>query len=179
MNPDRNAQRQLELELASNEGLIFTTARMIQEVRPELEMDDIQQRLRIKVWKAIRAFDPAKARGLAKANYIFMCVQDEKKSILRLRRHDALKIEDIAYTETGARDAFDAHYLSTGHDTVFREVEDEMPNLPDLEPLEHVVVIRLYQGQTIKAIADDLEISRKEVDLAVKSVREKLAHLRD
>jgi hypothetical protein len=49
-------------DLAYYEGLVFKTAQLVVRAGVEIEVEDAQQRLRIKVWRALKAFDPAKCR---------------------------------------------------------------------------------------------------------------------
>lgn len=162
--------------LASYEGLIFETARLIAP-RVELEMEDIQQVFRVKVWRALVAFDPKKCRT-NRDKYVFMCLADQKKDLLKKRLRGELYIDDLA-PHTGdvtdfSRDRFEGRYLAASPDTVYASVEDDVLVPNTLTLLERMVVVLLYRDYKQTEIADRLEIDRRDMEKVVKSIREKM-----
>lgn len=180
--------------LRSYEGLVYTTAQMVLvSVRArgiataDDELDDVMQLLRVKVFRALRSFDPAKARrkkgesvDQARDRYVFMCVIDAKKDIAKKKRTLVLMIEDEAPvqldSDSSPRDGFDAHYLAQTHDDTYGEVEATLPLIPNtLSELERSVLVLLYRDFTHREIAGRLGVSKGEVSSAVRALRAKLA----
>jgi len=173
------------------EGLVRTTASLCAPYVEE-DFDDICQFLRYKVWKALESFDPHKLRvkvagrlqvAAARDRYVYSCVQNGKKDVLKKKRHGLLFIEDLAPNEnasdvaawkTGPRDAFEQRYLSI--DDAFRHVEEELPTVPStLTESEKAVVLLLYLDFKPTEIAARRGLPRKEITAIVQSVREKMA----
>lgn len=171
----------IERDLARYEGLIFSTARLVVG-SVELELDDIQQRLRIKAWRALRGFDPVRCRTNVD-KWVFMCVRDEVKDIVKMVRRDELYIEDLAAREetNGMRssfrsDDFDGRYLAANHDDVYGDVEDPGVLVPNtLSALELQVVCLLYAAYRQTEIAGRLGVSKRDMERIMRSIRAKLA----
>lgn len=158
----------------------------------EDDLDDIEQILRLKVMKAILAFDPSRVRSggrngrSARDGYVNMCLRDQVKDIVKRKRRGEMLIDDIApvsldsgHDAGGPRDRFDQRYLSTDHDQVFAEVEDELPHLPNtLTERERAVLALMYQDFRQTEIAVRLSITKREVESSVRAIRTKLADWR-
>lgn len=149
-------------------------------------MEDIQQVLRIRAWKAIRAYNPEKARGMNRDRYVFMCVKDGSKDLGKRKRRGELFIEDVAPTSVTSdegvdtvTDRFHARYLSTDHDQVFGEVDDGEIHLPNtLTSRERGVLGLMRDHYRQGEIAEMLGVSKREVESAVRGIRTKLADWR-
>lgn len=174
------------------EGLVRTTASICAPYVEE-DFDDICQFLRYKVWKALEAFEPSKLRvkvagsaqiAAARDGYVYSCVQNGKKDVLKKKRHGWLFIEDIApVSERGesigghhtfSRSGFEQRYLSI--EDAFRQVEDAIPTVPStLTASEKAVVLLLYLDFKPAEIALERGLPRKEITALVGSIREKMA----
>lgn len=183
--------------LRAYEGLVFSTAAMLVRdlqgrgiATAEDDLDDIRQLLRIKVYRALRIYNPAKLRRkagesipAARDRYVFMCVRDCAKDIAKRKRKLTLMIEDVAPAalHIGAdgeapRDNFDARYLAQSHEEAFASVEISPPPMPaSLSALERAVLVLLYRDYTHREIAARLSVSRGDVSTAVRALRQKLA----
>lgn len=196
---------QVNLALRSYEGLIHKTALMLVNGEPpygppvEDDVDDVVQILSVKVWKAIRKFDPAKWGGgqatrhashaskTARDRYVNMCLRDQAKDICKKKRRGELYIEDVApahvnergASERGVQDRFYERYLSTDHEQVYGDVEDADLILPNtLTEFEHVVIDMMSRHYRQTEIAEILEVGKREVEKAVRSIRTKLGDWR-
>lgn len=168
------------------EGLIRATARRI-EAYVELDFDDIEQRLRIKVWRALLSYDPRRSR-LPEDRYVVSCVFNEKKDILNLRRRGDIGIDALMNAarreEEGvfgrrSADSFEAQYLATTAEQVFGCVEDDDLRLPStLTELELEIVLLLYTERYQTEVAVALGLSKGEIERAMRSIRVKLADWR-
>lgn len=162
------------------EGLVFSTARRVVAFTEE-EFEDIQQVLRLKVFKALLAYDPSRAKRLARDAYVFMCVRDQAKDIAKRRRRGELLIEDIAPAQADgerlpSRDSFEQRYLSAGHDEIYGSIEDDDCLVPNtLTVLERTIVVRLYRDFKQSEIARELGLEKREMERAMRSIRQKLA----
>lgn len=160
------------------EGLVRKTSSMVQG-KCEMEFEDVEQELRIKVFQALRSYDPARSR-MSRRAYVFGCVKNRTKDLMKYggRRRAAgvpYLIEDLT-PEPADRERFERRYLST--DDAFREVEDEPLELPDsLVGLEREVVLMLHLDYSHGEIAKELGITRPGVEKILLSVRVKLSHL--
>lgn len=174
------------------EGLVRTTASLCAPYVEE-DFDDICQFLRYKVWKALLSFEPHKLRvqvagrveiAAARDRYVFSCVQNGKKDVLKKKRHGLLFIEDLAPIDekgeqsgghhTFSRSGFEQRYLSI--EDAFSHLEDEMPTVPStLTTSEKAVVLLLYLDFKPAEIAESRGLARKEINALLGSVREKMA----
>lgn len=179
--------KEIAAALPQYEGLIYKTASMIvdqlrtRQFDPpiELGLDDIRQRLRIKVWKGLESYDRVRARGAGTMRaYVFMCVTNEKKDILKLRRRADAHIEDEV-TVDDLPDAFELRYLSADPEQVFASVEAEQLELPaSLTVLERQVIGLLYEGLMQTEVRSALSLSVRAISEVVSSIREKMADWR-
>lgn len=189
--------------MQSYEGLVKKTALMLKtgehpdlhgKAPVEMDIEDIEQLLRIKVAKAVRAFDPSRSKAVGRNGrsrrdaYVNMCLRDQAKDIAKKKRRGEMFIDDIAPVEMadggasnggGPRDRFDERYLSTDHEEVFREVEAEIPLIPNtLTVREKAVLALMYRDYKQTEIAVELGITKREVESAVRSIRSKLSDWR-
>lgn len=175
----RLTEAEIERRLPQYEGLVFCTAVLI-EGQVELDLDDIRQRLRIKVWKALVAFDTVRQK-VPLRNYVNVCVQNEKKDILKQKRAGWVYIEDeLTLDDTlDEHNGFHGRYLSITEDEVYAAVLDDDLVLPStLDRRELKVVALLYAGHRRSEIRDGLGISKAAMDALIASVKEKLADWR-
>jgi RNA polymerase sigma factor (sigma-70 family) len=91
----------------------------------EESYEDIVQLLRIKSWQALKSFDPTKARQPVEG-YVFQCLVNRCKDLLRKKKRNELYIEDLApnvnivmpgsssggQIDGAPRDSFEARYLA-------------------------------------------------------------------
>jgi len=173
---------EMDVALRSYEGLIFSTAQRLIRSGVEAEMEDIQQILRIKVWKGIVAYNPDKARGMTRDRYCFMVLRDQAKDIAKKKRRGELHIEDVApatqFDDDGyaPRDKFEQRYLSSDSDQEYAAVEDDLPNLPNtLTDRERVVLDLMRDGYRQTEIGPILNITKRDVESSVRGIRAKLA----
>lgn len=169
-------------ELAFYEGLVRKTA-SIYEPLCEEEFDDIAQVLRMTVWRALTAYNPARSR-LPLERFVFSCVKNRCKDLVRKRRRNELYIEDVAPAqleersavgERSTRDRFEARYLSAD-DTDFDIVEAGMPTIPStLTAREREVVALLYLDFSQREAMEMLGIRRNEMERSVRQIRVKMA----
>lgn len=183
----KNRNGNIEQAIALYEGLIFATAVRYVE-RIDLELEDLQQLLRIKVWKALERYDPALCRT-SRNSWVFGAIRNETKDWLRYKRpRPESSIEALtelshpsitgqhANSNSWRRDQFEGQYLSADHDESFREVEDEAPLIPStLNDLELRVLCLLYRNYRQTEIARYLSVEKREVEKAVRNVRTKMA----
>ncbi|GAC1533822.1 MAG: hypothetical protein NVS3B1_28270 [Marmoricola sp.] len=169
--------REIERLLPDYEGLVFTTAtRIVNQV--DLDLDDIRQRLRIKVWKALRSYNRDKSRSTME-RWVFSCVMNEKKDLLKARKDSWAYIEDQAPAGEGPdspRDSFEHRYMSLSEEEAFRGGAADHLALPDsLDERECKVIVMLYAGRTRAEARSDLALTPKEMERVILSLREKLA----
>lgn len=163
------------------EGLVRKTASMYEGIVGE-EFEDLAQIFRFKVWRALESYDPKRATQTTQG-YVFSCVRNQVKDLLKKKRHDDLYIEDIAPLNdldpagrTTARDHFESQYLSEREDEAFAEILKELPLIPStLTVMERRVLVCLYLEYGQAEIAETLTLSRREVARRVKSIKDKMA----
>ena len=181
--------------LAHYEGLVRKTAGRIERIVEE-EFEDICQFLRLKVWQALISFDPnsLKTKPTSREHleemrdrYVFSCVQNGKKDVLKKKQHNLLLIDDLVMPATGVlsvgetcespvtRDDFDHRYLSA-IDRELEMVEEELPTIPStLTESERAVLLLLYLHFKTAEIAMHTSLPRKEINAIVRSIKEKMA----
>lgn len=167
-------------ELAFYEGLVRKTASMYERIVEE-EYEDLCQILRLKIWRALGTYDPARSK-LPIERYVFSCLRNQCKDLVKKKRRNELFIEDIAPAggtlEDGGmlRDRFEAAYLMVREDEAFGDLPFDTPLIPSTlsEPeLRVMALLYLDYGQT--EIALRLAMTKREVAAAVKALREKMA----
>jgi RNA polymerase sigma factor (sigma-70 family) len=164
-------------EIAFYEGLIRKTAAMYAP-RIQEDYEDIVQVLRVKVWRSLAAYDPSRSK-LPVERYVFSCVANQVKDLLKRKRRHEVYLEDLTQTSVDGDELAPGYlqeYLSVGHDEVFGDVERELPELPaTLSIHELEVVVRLYLDANHRRIAVELNLTRPEIDATVDSIRTKMA----
>lgn len=163
------------------EGLVRKTASMYEGIVQE-EYEDLCSILRIKVWRALESFDPAKATQPIRG-YVFSCVRNQVKDLLKRKRRNELYIEDIAPASRGGhlrneglRDKFEQRYLKEDEEVAFAEILAETPLIPStLTGVEQRVVTCLYLEYSHSEIAEVLCLTPREVSRSVRAIKDKLA----
>lgn len=161
------------------EGLVRKTASRYVGIVQE-DYEDLCQILRLKCWRALESFDPAKASQPVQG-YVFSCVRNQVKDLLKRKRRNDLYIEDIAPKgkidgEVGLRDSFEARYLRSDEERAFAEVLGDTPLIPStLTTRERTVLVCLYLEYGHTDIAESLDLTKRDVSRAVKGIREKMA----
>lgn len=165
-------------ELAFYEGLVFKTASMYVGIVEE-DLEDIQQILRVKVWRALCTYDPARS-ALPVERYVFSCVRNQVKDLIKRRRRNERFIEDLA-TPVGEnrRDSFEFRHLRFDADEAYAAAEDGPPLLPStLSERERELVGLLYLDFRQTEAAEILDMNRGTLERTVKSIRVKMADWR-
>lgn len=169
------------------EGLVRSTAAIV-EPWVEDEFDEICNFLREKVWKAIEAFSRKRVITTAKFSqdvqlerFVFACVQNGKKDVLKKKRRDWLYIEDqlarhgagdLGDERAKLHDSFEGQYLV---EPDFTGVEPEALTLPAcLEGPERQVAAMLYEDFKVDEIAAAMGLRRGDVRGLLETIRVKL-----
>jgi DNA-directed RNA polymerase specialized sigma24 family protein len=157
------------------------TAAMIDE-DVEDEFEEICQFLREKVWKALEAFTADRVITTSKLSpekqierFVFACVTNGKKDLLKKKRRNWLYIEDFKHSGHNEYNfAFENRYLRI--EDVYAEIESELPALPPtLTDHERAVTVLLYLSFSTDEIATQVGGDRKAVNATVRSIKLKLA----
>lgn len=159
------------------EGLVRKTASMYVGVVEE-EYEDLCQLIRVKCWRALVAYDPKRSR-MARDPFVFGCVRNLVKDLIKRERRDWLFIEDIApHNSNGngiVRDAFELRYLQLDEADAYALVEEEVTLPSTLTERERQVVSLLYLAFDYTEISQTIGIAYSDVTKAMKAVREKMA----
>lgn len=184
--------------LAHYEGLVRKTAARYAGIMRIVgdDFDDVCQVLRLKVWKALLAFEPGRYSEdrlvAARDSYVFGCLRNQIKDMLKQAERskgtprDSYSIEGFTTGrgdrienpgDAGSeRDRFDSRYLQVREDEVFGEVEADAVLIPStLNPNERRVLICMYLEYSQPEAALRLGLQRTEVERAVKNIRKKMA----
>lgn len=158
------------------EGLIFSTAARYADLLDD-DLDDIRQVLRVKVWKALEHYDPARS-ALDHKRFIFGCMRNFVKDLLKSqdRRNKARGGRQQYITDVlDAFPYFEELALAETADEAYFEVEDEDVTLPaTLTPLEREVVALLVLDYNQTEISEVLGVPRKRIVSAHAAIREKM-----
>lgn len=161
-----------DAKLREFEGLVFKTS-VIYSNRLRLEREDLQQVLRLRVWLAIRSYDPGVRRASLRS-YVFTCVRNQIKDLVKARtRRDALAtefyLEDALVGDGGA---FEARHLA---EEIGDHLAEEVQLPSSLTADEREVLALLYLGYDKQVdIASALGVRRPEVSLRMSSLKTKL-----
>lgn len=171
-------------EISHYEGVVRKTAALIAE-DVEDEFEEICQFLREKVWKALEAFSPERVLTTSKYSpdqqlerFVFACVTNGKKDLLKKKRRNWLYIEDFKHNGHGQAAeydfAFETRYLMVEGD--YAEIERDMPSLPStFTQQERMVLVLLYLNYSTAEIAGRVGSDRKGVNATVRSIKQKMA----
>lgn len=175
-----------DADIAKYEGLVFRTA-ILYEGRVEgMDLDDLRQTFRIKVWTALQAYDPSRS-SLPEGRYVFGCLYNQGKDLLRRKKRRELYIEDIApertaltsnenSTYSNQRDKFEAKYMALQPEEVYGLIENEDAVVPNtLDHIERRVVCLIYANYNKGEIAKSLGLSRRELGIAFVGIETKMA----
>lgn len=177
-----------DADIQRYEGLIFTTATLYEGKVEGMDLDDLRQVFRIKVWRALESYDP-KRSSLPEGRFVFGCLVNQGKDLIRRRKPGVrtedgrflgdIYIEDVAPAtdfENGPRDRFEANYLSVSSEEVFELIEREEAVVPNtLTGVERSVVCLLYASYKKSEIARHLGLSRREMAAAIEAIHTKMA----
>lgn len=179
-----------EARLREYEGLIHSTAARYAPILDEHDFEDVQQVLRLKVWKALEAFDPSRS-SKPEQSWVFSCVTNQVKDLLKAssRRNDArggrqLYVEDERWMPGNADRApdstkFDMDHFSMTEDEAFQAVLEERVKLPStLTEFEKQVIALLMLDLNQTEIARTLGATRTKVRLAHAEIKAKMADWR-
>lgn len=167
-----------ETDIGSFEGLIYSTAARYARILDD-DLEDIQQNLRIKVWQALRAYDPARTSQPVES-FVFACVTNRVKDMLKQQKrlNDRRQGRQLYTDEVAGSnpDRFEQTYLSVDSDTVYFEVMEEKAQLPSTVTFfERSVIALLLLDMNQTEIAAVLCVTRARVRTAHAAVRVKMA----
>jgi DNA-directed RNA polymerase specialized sigma24 family protein len=167
-------------DIAAYEGLVIKTAQMFAEL-VGLEIDDMKQELRLKVVKALRAYDSERSKQTERA-FVYSCVANLVKDFKRdaARRSGRL---DFTYIDgfglAGVADLFEFRHTCASHDEIFGMVEEGTFVMPaTVTSREEEIIYLLVIGYTGTEIADRLDVDYAIVENTMRMLRRKLADWR-
>lgn len=168
-------------EITYYEGLVRKTA-SIYAARIQEDYEDICSILRIKVWRALETYDPARSSQPVE-RYVFGCVTNQIKDLLKRKRRTEVFWLDMpnAQVEDDYRARFptETALLQVSDEEVYAEVERETPVIPStLSRTEREVVLRLYVGLNQREVGSAVGLTRSEMERVVRSIRTKMADWR-
>lgn len=176
------------------EGLISATARRFEEKARHkgVEIDDFTQILRIRVWRAIEAYDGERS-SMTLRKFVFGCLTNQVKDVLKARsKVEALRSHrpgEIRLDELTPRSGYDSplerpdggdssknalRFLSTDDE----DAQDALdgPDLPSsLTKDERIVALMLIEDYTYPLIAKQLGCSLVSVRSHISQIRLKMA----
>lgn len=159
------SKRPKPTDLAFYDGLVFKTASLWSGYMQE-DFEDLQQIIWEKVVKALRAHDPKRSR-LPTERYVFMCVLNLRKDLLKRRRRDDVYIADQAEP-----DSFELRYRC--ETTTYDAVEDERPLIPStLTAVEREALALLYAGYSDRELQRRLSLTRRECETVLNRLQAK------
>lgn len=180
-------EQEIEAVLPHYEGLIHSTTRLIEGLVEE-DPEDIRQIFRVKLFTALRRWDPkrsttrpvdAKTVARLRDAFIFGCIANQKKDLLkRPLRHEG-SVERVA-SRFASQDSFDSHFgLTSEHEEIYGAIEDDDLLLPStLTVIERGIIALLYVGRMQIEAAAELSLTKGEMERAIRSIRVKLADWR-
>ena len=178
-----------DADIGPYEGLIYSTAARYAPYL-DLELEDVQQILRLKVAQAVTAFNPKRVRVSRERRkeeldgFVFMCVTNRVKDLLKQQKRlnksrnmgSQLYIAELAEMNP---DGFEGQHLRITADEVYAEVEEDNLELPStLDTFERAVVVLLLLHMNQTEIAAILQVRRVRVREAHRAVMEKMADWR-
>jgi DNA-directed RNA polymerase specialized sigma24 family protein len=164
------------------EGLVIATS-VHEKYRgiKRWDVEEVRQILRVKVWKALLSWDPSEPRTRARLingkteeqvrdAYVFGCVANQMKDLLKRDRERDLLVEDLAERDP----TFEARYLHSEFEATTKTVTST-PLIPNtLTPDERLVLLCAYNGYNGPQSAERLGMTRGQVAMHIREIREKM-----
>lgn len=183
-----------QTDLGEFEGLVLKTAALFHG-QLGVELEDLRQELRIKVWKVLGDYDPTRSKldkqklRLARRKFVYGCVANHIKD---LKKEAARRSEPpvagqrrcsweppVAYIEDqaveGSLSAFESRYQNASHDEVYGAIEETLVRLPStVVEEEKTILVYMMLGFTQEEIAEKTRVQLWLVKRRVKGLRQKL-----
>jgi DNA-directed RNA polymerase specialized sigma24 family protein len=169
--------------LAHYEGLVIRTSihRKYEGIK-RWDTEEVRQILRVKVWKALLSWAPHTdartqrriAEGVPEQKlrdaYVFGCVTNQMKDLLKRDRERELFVEDLSENDP----TFEARYLHSEFEATTKAVTTTplIPNTLSLD--ERYVLLCAYNGYNGPQTAERLGMTRGQVAMHVREIREKM-----
>jgi RNA polymerase sigma factor (sigma-70 family) len=166
------------------EGLVIQTARMYAS-QVGREESDLAQELRVRVWKAIEAYNPRRTT-LPLERFVFGCVRNKMKDFFRdaareKARREREGVSFVCAEDLGApedsmtgEERFERYHFVT-REQVYGRVEGAVFVLPaTVTETEARVAILLVQEVSRLEISVRLDMTDAEITAAIRALREKL-----
>jgi DNA-directed RNA polymerase specialized sigma24 family protein len=169
------------------EGLVHATARMF-AAQLHREEDDLEQELRVRVWRAVDSFDGKKSPRKDKealGRYVYSAIANKIKDYKRDAAREARRRERYGVSFCHIEDTFtlgtedpcqrfDELYNYVDREDVYGRVENGPFVLPaGVTELESHVLLLMMLDLNKPQIAIRLTVSRAEVEVCVVALREK------
>lgn len=180
-------------DLEHYEGLVKTTARMWAR-QVQREEPDLEQELRVIVWRAVRSYnrEKAKAKAPSRDKYVFNCIankvkdfkRDAAREVQRLERYEIafVHIEDIRLPlsdrHDGAEEMFAAMFQRVERDDVYASVDGRLALPPGVTERECNVLLLLSMELTKTEIGLRLGLPRADVEESVLALKAIFADLK-
>lgn len=168
-----------DVDIAGYEGLIFTTARRYEGLMDDLDLEDIQQLLRLKVAQALTRYDPSRS-SLDEERFVFGVIRNRVKDMLKSQgRLNEARGGGPLYIEDQAA-GFEQDRLSVSAEQVFAPVDEELRLPSTLTAFERRIIEcwLLDEEMSQAAIARRLRASRQLVREGQAAIRSKMADWR-
>lgn len=172
-----------DADIRRYEGLVFKTATLYEGKVEDIDLDELRQVFRIKVWRALESFDPTRS-VMSQDRYVFSCLVNQGKDLLRKKKRGTVYIEDVAPTRQdsefgGLRDRFEEKYQSVTAEEVYGLIDRQEGFLPNtLSSVEERVVCLLWANYGKGEIASALSLTRKDMADAMDGIRTKMSDWR-
>lgn len=175
-------------DLADYEGLVKTTARMF-AAQVGREEHDLEQELRIRVWRACESYDPAKATTSLRS-YVYSAVcnkckdfkRDASREKKRRERYEVgfVHTEDMVFGHSddeplAKQDRLEELFHHVEHSAVYGGVDDRFTLPAGVTERECEVLLLLTLDMTMAEIVVRLGITRGEATGCLASLRLKFA----
>lgn len=173
------------------EGLVYKTALLTAPLVEE-DFDDVVQLLRIKVWRVLIAWDPARAPKLvarvgldqARDRSVFAWLKNYQRDLIKKKRRHEVSLDTSAsssvfldeYTDEVRRTTLPMGGAFGSEDSGYDHIESGPPLIPStLTQIELRVVCLLYSDYRQSEVALYLELPKRDVERHVRSIRNKMA----
>lgn len=155
------------------EGLIRVTSRMYAS-GVGVELEDLEQVLRFRVWRALEAYDPQRSRA-SRRSFVYTCVRNQIKDLVKAR----VRKKDTGYSEMYLEDVApgskDERHLAQAPE---ERLEDAVVLPTTVTREERQVLALVYVGYSLTEIGLLLGVTAKLAGSRMASVRSKMADWR-
>ena len=165
---------EMKIKMEEYEGLVISTTRYWRRfITSDLLDEDIEQELRMKVWRALETFNPD--IGYPERNHVFGAVRNRIKDLIGKKKRENFETSMLEEQTFSGLNRGGTNNLNESENRIaFSKHEESVPTdlIQGLPRAEQRVAILMVQGYNAPEISQDMGITVSTVRSHIARVRE-------